>query len=265
MPEDGRKVIFERRRHECMEWQDHGLVLSTRRHGERDAILEVMTAEHGRHLGLVRGGRSSRQAPGLQPGNRVQLTWRARLEDHLGHFTAETLESRAGLVLTDALALQAVTHLALLMRLLPERSPHRAVYEAADAICALLPRPDLLGPVLVRFELLILSDLGFGLDLSACAATGSRENLVYVSPKSARAVSREAGEPWASRMLKLPEFLLVDGRIRPESRAALAEGFALTGYFLERHLFEPRGLDRAGGRAQMVAGLLLRSRNEETA
>lgn len=246
-----------------MEWQDQGLVLSTRRHGERDAILEVMTAEHGRHLGMVRGGRSSRQAPGLQPGNRVQLTWRARLEDHLGHFISETLESRAGLVLSDALALQVVTHLALLVRLLPERAPHPAIYEAADAICALLGRPDLLGPVLVRFELLILSELGFGLDLSSCAATGLRENLVYVSPKSGRAVSAEAGQPWAARLLGLPAFLLGDGRPRPEAGGAIAEGFGLTGYFLERHLFEPRGLDHAGGRAQLIANLLSRLRNGE--
>lgn len=244
-----------------MEWQDQGLVLSTRRHGERDAILEVLTAEHGRHLGLVRGGRSSRQAPALQPGNRVQLAWRARLEDHLGHFTAETLESRAGLVLTDALALQAVTHLALLIRLLPERSPHRAIFEAADAICALLGRTDLLGPVLVRFELLILSDLGFGLDLSCCAATGTDEDLVYVSPKSGRAVSAEAGRLWADKMLKLPGFLLGDPRPRSEPGDAVADGFALTGYFLERHFFEPRGLRHAGGRAQLIANLLSRLRN----
>jgi DNA repair protein RecO (recombination protein O) len=155
-----------------MEWQDQGLVLSTRRHGERDAILEVMSAEHGRHLGLVRGGRSTRQVPALQPGNRVSLTWRARLEDHLGQFTAEPLESRAGIVLSDPVALHAVTHLGVLMRLLPERSPHRNVYEVADATCALLGKPGILAPVLIRFEIMILSELGFGLDLTQCAATG---------------------------------------------------------------------------------------------
>ncbi len=246
-----------------MEWQDQGLVLSTRRHGERDAILEVMTAEHGRHLGLVRGGKSSRQAPALQPGNRVALTWRARLEDHLGQFTAETLESRAGLVLTDALALQTVTHLALLMRLLPERAPHHRVFEAADAICTLLGQTDLMGPVLVRFELLILSELGFGLDLSCCAATGTHENLIFVSPKSGRAVSAEAGEPWADRMLKLPAFLLRDPRPRSEPDRFVEDGFALTGYFLERHLFEPRGLGHGGARSQLIANLLSRLRNNE--
>lgn len=244
-----------------MEWQDQGLVLSTRRHGERDAILEVMTAAHGRHLGLVRGGKSSRQAPALQPGNRVQLTWRARLEDHLGQFSAETLESRAGLVLTDVLALQTVTHLALLIRLLPERAPHRAVFEAADAICALLGRADLLGPVLVRFELMILSELGFGLDLSCCAATGTHENLVFVSPKSGRAVSAEAGQPWADKMLNLPDFLLRNAPVQPESDRLVVEGFSLTGYFLERHLFGPRGLAHAGGRSQLIASLLSRLRN----
>jgi DNA repair protein RecO (recombination protein O) len=241
-----------------MEWQDQGLVLSSRRHGERDAILEVMTAGHGRHLGLVRGGRSSRQAPALQPGNRLQLTWRARLEDHLGHFTAEPLESRAGIVLSDALALHTVTHLGALLRLLPERSPHPAIYEASDAICALLANPELLAPVMIRFELMILSDLGFGLDLSECAATGARENLVYVSPKSGRAVSAAAGAPWAGKLLALPAFIRAPASATPVSAEAVAGGFRLSGYFLERHLLEPRGIAPQTSRVQMVAGLLTR-------
>jgi DNA repair protein RecO (recombination protein O) len=245
-----------------MDWQDQGLVLSTRRHGERDAILEVMTAGHGRHLGLVRGGRSSRQAPALQPGNRVQLSWRARLEDHLGQFTAETLESRAGIVLTDPLALHTVMHLAALVRLLPERSPHPAIFEASDAICTLLAEPALLAPIMIRFELMILSDLGFGLDLDQCAATGSAENLVYVSPKSGRAVSAEAGAPWADRMLDLPPFLLTpwtrEPAREPAPLAAIASGFRLAGYFLERHLFEPRGLPLQATRAAMLQLLMAR-------
>lgn len=241
-----------------MEWQDHGLVLSTRRHGERDAILEVMSAAHGRHLGLVRGGRSSRHAPMLQPGNRLALTWRARLEDHLGHFTAEPLETRAGLVLSDQLALQAVTHLALLLRLLPERAPNAALYEAADGLCALLARPDLLAPAFVRFELMVLAHLGFGVDLSSCAATGQAHDLAYVSPRTGRAVSREAGAPWAAKMLKLPGFLVANWVAEPQARDALADGFALAGYFLERHLFEPRALARGGERAHFVALLMAR-------
>lgn len=239
-----------------MEWQDQGLVLSTRRHGERDAILEVMSAEHGRHLGLVRGGRSSRQAPGLQPGNRLALTWRARLEDHLGQFSAETLESRAGVVLSDSLALHAITHLGTLMRLLPERSPHRNVYDAADGICAFLGKPDILGPVLIRFEIMILSELGFGLDLEACAATGSREDLVFVSPKSGRAVCRAAGAPWAEKLLPLPSFLVGTGSAVLTSADEIADGFRLAGFFLDRHVFSPRGMPPQSARAQMIGGIL---------
>lgn len=239
-----------------MEWQDQGLVLSTRRHGERDAILEVMTAEHGRHLGLVRGGRSSRQAPSLQPGNRLTLTWRARLEDHLGQFTAETLESRAGVVISDPVALHAVTHLGMLLRLLPERAPHRNVYDAADGICAFLGQPGVLGPVLIRFEIMILTELGFGLDLGLCAATGSSEELIFVSPKSGRAVSRVAGAPWAEKLLPLPPFLNNPGPVVTASAGEIADGFRLVGFFLERHVFDPRGLSHQGARAQVVAGIL---------
>lgn len=239
-----------------MEWQDQALVLSTRRHGERDAILEVMSAEHGRHLGLVRGGRSPRQAPVLQPGNRVQLTWRARLEDHLGQFTAEPLASRAGVVLGDVVALHAVTYLAMLMRQMPERAPHRAVYEAGDGICALLAEPRLFAPHLVRFELMILTELGFGLDLTHCAATGSRDDLAYVSPKSARAVSRSAGEPYAAKMLQLPAFLLAPELAATAPAADVEAGFRLAGFFLERHLFDPRGIDHQHTRGQLVSGIL---------
>lgn len=241
-----------------MEWQDQGLVLSARRHGERDAILEVMSAEHGRHLGLVRGGRSPRHAPVLQPGNRVSLTWRARLEDHLGQFTAEPLESRAGVVLSDPIALHAVTHLAVLMRLLPERSPHRNVYDVADATCALLGKPGILAPVLIRFEIMILSELGFGLDLAQCAATGETADLAYVSPKSGRAVSRAAGAPWIDKLLPLPAFLMATTMEQAVDPVEIADGFKLSGYFLDRHIFDPRGLAHRSARSQMISGIMAR-------
>ena len=244
-----------------MEWQDEGLILSARRHGERDIILEAMTRSHGRHLGLVRGGRSPRQAPGLQPGNRVALTWRARLEEHLGQFNAEPLQSRAGLMLTDPLALHAVTHLASLLRLMPERQVQAALFEAADGLCQLLAAPLLLGAVTVRFEIMILAELGFGLDLSACAATGSTTNLTHVSPKSGRAVSAEAAAPYRERLLPLPGFLL-SGALEEADPAAVQAGFRLSGYFLERHLFGPRGLDPAATRMPFLAAL--RARLPET-
>lgn len=235
-----------------MDWQDEGLILSSRRHGERDVILETMTRAHGRHLGLVRGGRSPRQAPGLQPGNRVALTWRARLEEHLGQFQAEPLESRAGLVLSDPLALHAVTHLGALLRLMPERQPHSALYEAADGLCQLLAMPLLLGAVLVRFEIMLLAELGFGLDLSCCAATGATDQLTHVSPKSGRAVSAGAAEPYRERLLPLPVYLL-DGALAEADAEAVGQGFRLSGFFLEMHVFGPRGLDLATTRAPLVS------------
>ncbi len=190
-----------------MEWRDEGLVLATRRHGERDSILEVMTEAHGRHLGLVRGGRSSRIAPMLQPGNRVSLVWRARLEEHLGQFTAETLEARAGQVLASPLALHAVNHLACSCASCPSvNRMSRSMLPRMDS-AAFWRTKALLAETLVRFELMILRELGFGLDLEECAATGMRDELVFVSPKSGRAVSREAGEPYAPKLLPLPDFL----------------------------------------------------------
>ena len=247
-----------------MEWSDCGLVLSARRHGERDAILEVMTAEHGRHLGLVRGGRGPRHSAMLQPGNRVSLTWRARLEEHLGAFSVEPLVSRAAYIINNALALHAVSHLAQLLRLMPERQAHTHVYEAADALCALAGEPLHLAPMLVRFELLILSELGFGLDLTECAATGTALNLAYVSPKSGRAVSRDAGAPWAEKLLTLPHFLTIDGEERetPISSEEMEAAFRLTAFFLDRHVFEPRGMGASQARSTFVT-LFLERRKEE--
>lgn len=239
-----------------MQWQDDGLVLSTRRHGERDAILEVMTKAHGRHFGLVRSGRSPRLSASLQPGNRLSLVWRARLEDHLGAFAPEVLESRAAFILADALALHATAHLGALLRLLPERSPHPALYEAADALCTLASAPMLLAEMLVRFEARILADLGFGLDLTCCAATGTGEDLVYVSPRSGRAVNRDAGAPWAEKLLPLPPFLLGE---RASARAAglsdIQAGFRLTGYFLDHHVFEPRAIPPSQARLMVLREL----------
>jgi DNA repair protein RecO (recombination protein O) len=240
-----------------MEWRDEGLVLAARRHGERDSILEVMTREHGRHFGLVRGGRSSRQAPMLQPGNRIEVTWRARLEEHLGAFSAETLQSRAGVLIQSPSALHALSHVATLVRLLPEREPHPHVFEAADALCALAAEPLHAGEMLARFELMMLDELGFGLDLAECAATGSRERLVYVSPRSGRAVSAEAGAPYAERLLPLPGFLLAPLQLgaAPIETSALEDAFRLLGYFYERDVFGPRNLKVGDARERFIAQL----------
>jgi DNA repair protein RecO (recombination protein O) len=236
-----------------MQWTDDGIVLGVKRHGEANAILELMTHGHGRHLGLVRGGFGSRLRPVLQPGNSVSAAWRARLDEHLGNYTVEGLRLRAAGYFSAPHAIYGVTHLAALMRLLPERDPHTGLYEALDAILDQLDDPALAAPMVVRFELRLLSELGFGLDLEQCVATGASRDLAYVSPKSGRAVSRTAGEPWADKMLRLPGFLRQHDAI--PSGHDLADGFALTGYFLTRHVLEARGLSLGDERAHFIAAL----------
>ncbi len=238
-----------------MEWTDDGIVLGTRRHGESSAIVEVMTRDHGRHLGLVRGGSASRLRPLLQPGNVLRVVWRARLDEHLGNFTVDAINLRAGNLMIEAHAIYALTHLGTLLRLLPERDPHESVFDALDDILDHLDAPAVAAALIVRFELDLLSELGFGLDLESCAATGATDDLVYVSPKSGRAVSREAGEAWRDRLLQLPAFLGGE-LVSPPSPAELANGFALTGYFLERHALEPRGENLADARAHFIAAVM---------
>lgn len=236
-----------------MHWTDEGIVIGVRRHGEASAILELMTREHGRHLGLVRGGFGSRMKPILQTGNGVSANWRARLDEHLGHYTVEPLRLRAAGFFGAPHAIYGVSHLAALMRLLPERDPHGGLYGEFEALLERLDDAAAAAPLVVRFELRLLSELGFGLDLAQCAATGGRDELIYVSPKSGRAVSRAAGEPWADKMLRLPAFLREDETM-PVGRE-VADGFALTGFFLERHVLEPRGLTLSDERAYFVAAL----------
>jgi DNA repair protein RecO (recombination protein O) len=237
-----------------MQWSEEGIVLGARRHGEANAIVELMTRGHGRHLGLVRGGAGSRLRPVLQAGNVVTATWRARLDEHLGHYAVEGVRLRAGAFLPVPHALYGVSHLAALVRLLPERDPHPAVHEALEAILDRVGDPAVAGALVVRFELQMLAELGFGLDLARCAVTGGAADLVFVSPKSGRAVSRVAGDAWRDRLLALPAFL-AEGR-NAVSAAELTAGFALTGFFLYRHLFEPRGLGLPDTRAHFLAAIL---------
>ncbi|RVD40892.1 DNA repair protein RecO [Mesorhizobium sp. M4B.F.Ca.ET.215.01.1.1] len=236
-----------------MEWRDEGIILGTRKHGETSAILEVMTRAHGRHLGLVRGGRSRKQQPVLQPGNRVDLLWRARLDEHLGTFQAEAIEMNAARLIDSAVAVYGLQTMAAHLRLLPERDAHGALYETLAVMIAHLDDADAAGELVARFELLILDELGFGLDLSQCAATGSRQDLAYVSPKSGRAVSRAAGAPWHDKMLALPAFLQRSGP--SADQAALEDAFRLTGFFFSRHVYEPRGLEPPDARAGFLAAL----------
>ena len=247
-----------------MQWSDEGIVLGSRRHGEGNAILELMTRAHGRHLGLVRGGAGSRLRPVLQPGNRIGCTWRARLDEHLGHYAVEALDARAAAFLTIAHALFGMTHLAALCRRLPERDPHPRIHADLAQVLDGLTDPRRAAADMVRFELTLLAELGFGLDLSACAASGQETDLVYVSPKSGRAVSRQAGEPWKDRLLPLPAFL-GDGHVDADITAQdIADGFKLTGFFLVRYALEPRGIALADARASFIA-TVLRDRQQSKA
>ena len=237
----------------AMEWTDDGIVLGTRRHGEASAIAEVMTRGHGRYLGLVRGGGASRLRPVLQPGNTVRVVWRARLDEHLGHYTVEPLRLHGASQLAASHVVYGVTHLAALCRLLPERDPHPEVHDWLTVMLDRLDDPVSAAAGMVRFELQMLAELGFGLDLTSCAATGIENDLGYVSPKSGRAVSRDAGGPWQDRLFRLPAFL--SETVTP-SLDDIADGFALTGFFFARHVLEPRGLAFADARDGFVAAVL---------
>ena len=243
-----------------MEWRDEGLIIGGRRHGETSVILEIMTLAHGRHLGLVKGGRGKRMRAELQPGNGVAVTWRARLEEHLGFFAVETVQSRAAELMSAPLSLHGLNHIATLLRLLAEREPHAALFEATrrllDGIC--VPATAV---ALVRFEAMILAESGFGLDLERCAATGTNEDLVYVSPKSGRAVSGAAGAPYRERLLRLPQFLRPAdgcGDVAGAETIPLEDvhdGFALTGFFLTRDIYGPRGQQLSDARDAYIAQL----------
>ena len=216
-----------------MEWRDEGALIATRLHGESAAIIEVFTAAHGRHSGVVRGGGSRRMAATLQPGTQVQVHWQARLGEHLGTFTVEPLASRAG-VLSDRLALAGLNAVCALVHLaLPERDPHPVLWRKTVALLDLLSTTTDWPKTYLRWELDLLDELGFGLDLTTCAVTGTREDLAYVSPRSGRAVARQAAGDWAARLLPLPPALLGPGDLSP---GELAQGLALTGHFLNRGL-----------------------------
>lgn len=232
-----------------MEWREQAIFLGARKHGETSVVAEVLTAGHGRHSGLVRAGRSRRLRPVLQAGNVVDVTWRARLSEHLGSFTIEPVKQHAAMIMQNALVLSGVINLTSLCALLPEREPQAQLYEAAMVILDHLEDDDLWPAMLVRWEAGLLDALGFGLDLTSCAATGSSDELIYVSPKSGRAVCASAGEAYKSRLLPLPPFL--SGKPGSDQKD-IAAGFELTGFFLKRHLFDPRARTVPDARERMI-------------
>jgi DNA repair protein RecO (recombination protein O) len=250
-----------------IEWVDNAIVLSARRHGETAAIVSLLTRAHGRHAGLVHGGAGRRARGVYEPGNRVAASWRARLSEHLGHFACELVASRAAALLDDAPRLAALTAAtALVDAALPEREPHVRLFDSLDRLIARLcgTAADLAWPgQYVRFELDLLADLGFGLDLSRCAATGREEDLAYVSPKTGRAVSAAAAEPYRDRLLPLPGFLTSrDDAAAAAGGDGILTGLRLTGFFLDQHVFAhqtARGLDRLPAARDRLVRLLQRS------
>lgn len=211
-----------------MDWRDEGVLLTARRHGEHAAIIDVFTAAHGRHSGVVRGGGSRRMAPLLQPGAQLSVEWRARLEDHLGVYQFDVERSRSAALMSDGDALAAMGSVAaLLTAFLAEREPHPDFYAATVALLDLLGNAPDWREAYVGWEAMLLAEIGFPLDLSRCGASGSTEDLVWVSPRTGRAVSAAAGRPYADRLLPLPGFLIgAEG-------GTVAEGLRLTGYFLK--------------------------------
>jgi DNA repair protein RecO (recombination protein O) len=236
-----------------MEWSAEGIVLAARPLGEGGVILDALTREHGRHLGLVRGANSRRLAGALEPGNLVKLTWRARLADQLGSFAVEPAQARAAALFHDRMKLTALASLAAIASAaLHEREAHPRVFEALDHLlrAAAAAEARIVAAAVVSFELILLEDLGFGLDLSECAATGATDDLAFVSPKSARAVSEGAGAPYRGKLLRLPQFLL--DHDHGASWADVADGLALTGFFLERQLLLPQQKTLPLARARLV-------------
>ncbi len=234
-----------------MEWTDDAIVLSARKHGETSLIVSLLTREHGRHAGLVRGG-AGRSNRGLyEPGNQVRAHWQARLADHLGTYRCELVKAEAADVLGDRLKLSALSAVCAISDIaLPEREPHQPLYEGLVILLSAFADDQLWPTVYVKWEMGLLQELGFGLDLSSCAATGVTEDLVFVSPKSGKAVSGAAAEPYKDVLLTLPGFLLGNGQIGTPDE--ILQALKLTGYFLSRHAFGATSGTDPNARARLI-------------
>jgi len=226
-----------------MEWSDAAIVLSSRPHGENGVIAELLTRDHGRHMGLVRGGASRRIRPTLQPGNTLDAHWRGRLAEHLGSYTAELSIARAGALMEGRDSLVGLNAFsAICAAALPERQSYPPVFVAAEVLLDAMAASDAAHwlPLYARWEAGLLEALGFGLDLTECAATGSTDELVYVSPRSGRAVSRAGAGIYADRLFLLPAFLAGDASSNP-SPEVTSEALRMTGHFLCARVLEPHG------------------------
>lgn len=239
-----------------MDWRDEGILLRVKRHGEAAVIAEVFTPTVGRHAGLVRGGASRKMAPILQPGAQLDIAWNARLQDHLGIFALEPLRSRSATVMSNRMALAGLnTVTALLCFALPDREPHPRLYRITEQILDLLDQTDLWPLAYLHWEMALLEDMGFGLDLSSCAVTGATEGLAYISPRTGRAVTRDGAGEYADRLLPLPPCMLRQGDA-PDHE--IAEGLRVTGHFLAEHLAPDLGNKPLPEARQRFVDLFLR-------
>ncbi len=217
-----------------MEWRDTGILLGTRKHGETSLILDAFTPNHGRHAGVLRGGVSRKHTPHLQPGGQLDLSWRARLEDQLGTYTVEPLRSRAAVAMADRLALAGLnTVVALLGYCLPDRAPYPALYKQTEDLLDLLGQTDIWPLAYLRWEMALLEQMGFGLDLNACAVTGANDHLAYISPRTGRAVTASGAGEWVDKLLPLPPVMLGDS---PRDDFEILTALKTTGHFIENHL-----------------------------
>ena len=233
-----------------MQWEAEALILAARPHGESSAIIDVFSRDYGRFGGLVRGGNSRRQRPVLQPGNMVTATWRARLSEHLGTMTVDAGRAHAAEAMSEPLLLAGLSSLCALLQVTAERQAYPRLYDTVQVVLQGLDAPDLWLPLLARFELALLEEIGFGLDLSCCAATGVIEDLAYVSPRSGRAVSREAAQPYLDKMFTLPQFLLDPAM--PADAADVRDSFILSGHFLERRVYLPNNMKMPPARQRLM-------------
>ena len=217
-----------------VEWRDEGILLAVSKHAENAAIVEIFTQSHGRHSGVVRGGAGRRQASTLQVGSQVEVVWRARLEEHIGSFKVEPLRSRAAQVMGDPLTLSGLTSaIGLLSFSLPEREAHTSLYQSSVNLLDLMCTTESWPLAYLQWELRLLEMLGFGLDLNSCAVSGATENLLYVSPKSGRAVAAQHTGRWKNQLLPLVPCMIEDSEA---GNLEIAQGLKTTGYFFEKWL-----------------------------
>jgi len=234
-----------------MEIEDEAFVLSARGHGDTGAVVELLTERHGRRAAYVAGGASRRMKPFLQAGARVTAALRARTAEQLGSARLEPIGEGPAALFDDPLALTGLNAAAAVAQgALPEREPHPGAFHAFEALVGAFAVPEVWPAIFIRFEAGLLEDLGFGLDLSACAVTGVVDDLVWVSPRTGRAVSREAGKPYADKLLTLPAFMR--GAQAGVRDGDIGAGLALTGHFLEQFVFHPQNRPLPPARIWMV-------------